>query len=158
MMCQTGNGGRGMWATPIPARYTAEFKQRAVELYRERRSSPASRAATRAAYRTGSEGGRRGRRTPTGTPSRWPGGEFQPRRPRRENDRLRTENGRCFLKSRRLLRRPSAVGSAARRKSPEHRVRVHIGQRGLLEGLGLIRRPRDARSRRRREVELVCPS
>ena len=77
---------------PSP-RYTAEFKQRAVELYRER-----GRAYAELAREPGCAAGgisdRVKRADAAGAaPDRNP---FQmagePRRPRRENDRLRTEN------------------------------------------------------------------
>ena len=99
------------------------------------RSSPASRAATRGRHiGPGQEGGRPRAPPPRPEPlSRWPG---EPRRPRRENDRLRTENEMLFKKP-----APSSPAVGCRVGREEGRVRVHIGQRGLLEGLGLIRRP-----------------
>ena len=99
---------------PSP-KYTAEFKQRAVEptasAAARTPSSPASSAATPAAYRTGSGGPTPRGPPPTGTPFQM---AEEPRGPRRENDRPRTENEILF-ESRRLLRQPSAVGAAAKR-------------------------------------------
>lgn len=98
---------------PSP-KYTAEFKQRAVELYRERGCTYAE-LAREPGCDAGSISDRVKRADAAGAaPARNP---FQMaeelRRLRRENDRLGTEN-EILLKSWCLLRQPSAVGSAAK--------------------------------------------
>lgn len=90
MMCQTGNGGRdGTPVTQVPA----EFKQRAAGLYRERGCTYAE-LARELGCDAGSISDWVRRADASGAaPDRNP---FQMaeelRRPRRENDRLRTEN------------------------------------------------------------------